>query len=97
MKKTRRRYDREFKLQAVKLVEEKNQLLSEVARNLGININVLSRWRKEFREKSEKAFLEGPLTPEQIEIRRLKKELADVKTDRAILKKALAIFSVPQK
>ena len=92
--KTRRVFTTEFKKEAVKLVIEGGQKTAEVSRNLGIHSNNLSRWVQEFKQNGNAAFPgKGNQLPEDEEIRRLKKELASVKEERDILKKALAIFS----
>ena len=92
--KTRRRYDRAFKEGAVRLVVEDGQTLVGTARNLGITENMLSRWRKEYLADRGQAFPgKGRLKPDEEEIRRLKKRVADLEQERDILKKALAIFS----
>jgi len=96
--KHRRKYDKEFKVQAVKLLLESGKTADEVADNLGINSGNLTRWKREYREDAENAFRgKGRLKPEEEEMRRLKKENADLKQEREILKKALAIFSRPQR
>jgi transposase len=93
MANKRRKYTREFKLDAVRMVIEQNRPVSEVAENLGINPGVLQRWRKKFEEDSSVAFPgHGKLKPEDEEIRRLRKELSDTRQERDILKKAMAYF-----
>lgn len=92
--KERRQYDREFKLSAVRLVVEGGHRLRDVARDLGVPENVLWRWKKEFQDDSKTSFPgSGHLKPEAEEYRRLRRELDDVRQERDILKKALAIFS----
>ena len=90
----RRKYDREFKVEAVKLVTEGGRGVAEVARNLGIHENLLYRWREKHSEDMAHAFPgKGRLKPAEEEVRRMRRELADVTQERDILKKALAIFS----
>lgn len=90
----RRKYDREFKLEAVRLVTEGGRSVPEVARDLGIHENLLYNWRRKFLCDTNHAFPGiGHLKPADEELRRLKKELADTKEERDILKKALAVFS----
>lgn len=90
----RRQYDREFKLEAVRLSYESGRTVAGVARDLGINENNLWRWRKQFADGGDSAFPgTGHLAPEQEELRRLRRELADVTEERDILKKAMGIFS----
>ena len=93
----RRSYDSEFKREAVKLVIEGGRVASEVSKGLGINENVLYRWIKQYREDPENAFPgKGKLKPEDEELRRLRRELADVKEERDILQKVVGIFSKRQ-
>ena len=90
----RRKYDRAFKLEAVKLVTERGTPLAEAARNLGIHENLLRKWKSQYLEDATEAFPgKGNLKPQDDELRRLRKKLADVEEERDILKKALAIFS----
>lgn len=93
-RKTRRKYTQEFKLEAIQLVEARGGNAAEVARNLGIDSNMLSRWIRECRHDSEYAFPgQGKLREPEAAFRKLKKELADTQMERDILKKALSIFS----
>lgn len=90
----RRKYDRAFKIAAVKLVTEKGTPVAEAARNLGIHENLLHKWKNQYQTDSTGAFPgKGHLKPQDEEMRRIKKKLADVEEERDILKKALAIFS----
>jgi len=94
MGRRNRTYDKEFKENAVKLVLEKGKAKKEVARDLGINKSTLLYWVRQYQEDTINSFPgSGRLKPRDEEIRRLKKELADVKEERDILKKAMAIFS----
>ena len=97
-KKRRRKFDKEFKIQAVKLLLESGKTVEEVATDLGIYHGNLARWKREYRRDAEEAFPGmGKLKPEDEELRRLKKENEDLRQERDILKKALAIFSKPQR
>ena len=90
----RRKYDRQFKLEAVRLVTEDGRKATEVARNLGIHVNLIYLWKKRLAEDPMEAFPGlGNLKSSDAELRQLQRELADVKEERDILKKALAIFS----
>jgi transposase len=90
----RRKYDREFKVEAVKLVTEGGRGVAEVARNLGVHENLLYKWREKYTEDTAHAFPgKGRLKPAEEELRQMKRALADVTQERDILKKALAIFS----
>jgi len=93
-KKERRQYDKEFKEEAVRLVVEGKRRTSEVARDLGIESNMLHRWKKEMEVDQSGAFPgKGRMKPEEEENRRLRRELEDIREERDILKKALAVFS----
>ena len=68
--------------------------VAEVARSFGIHEMLLHKWKRQYSEDPGDCFPgKGHLKPQEEEIRRLKRELEDVKQDREILKKALAIFS----
>ena len=93
-KEKRRKYDREFKVEAVKLVTERGTPIAEAARNLGIHENLLRTWKKKYLEDTADSFPgKGHLKPQDEQLRPLRKKLADVEEERDILKKALAIFS----
>lgn len=94
MVKRRRSYSREFKLEAVALVTEGGLSVAQAARDLGIAESVLGRWKKQFAEVPEQAFPgKGRLKPQDEELHRLRRELARVRQERDILKKAVGIFS----
>ncbi len=93
-KRIRRKYDREFKIEAVKLVTERGTSIAEAARNLGIHENLLRTWKNKYLEDTADSFPgKGHLKPQDEQLWRLRKKLADVEQERDILKKALAIFS----
>ena len=93
-KKTRKTYDRDFKVSAVKLILEKHQSVSKVSRDLGVSQNSLHLWKRAFLEDSRNCFPgNGQVTEHENEVRRLKHELELVKEERDILKKAVGIFS----
>jgi len=95
-KRQRRGYAKEFKLEAIQLVQSQGGNASATARNLGIDPNTLNRWIREYNNDKEHSFPGlGNLKEPEKELSRLKKELADTKMERDILKKALAIFSKP--
>ena len=88
----RKKYSKEFKQDAVRLVTEQGYSIAESARNLCLNANMLARWKKES-EESEDAFRgNGKLTPEQLEVRQLRSEVKQLRLEREILKKATAFF-----
>lgn len=94
----RRKYSKEFKLDAISLVTEQGYAVAEAARSLDINANVLGRWVREYRDKESDAFRgHGKLTEEQSEIRRLREEVKRLTTEKEILKKATAFFAKEMK
>ena len=98
MTKTRRTYTREFKLEAVHLLETSGKSASQLERELGIGAGCLSRWKREFAEEGEDAFPgHGRLAPDRERIRRLERENEVLRQERDILKKAVAIFSRPSR
>ena len=90
----RRTFTREFKLEAVKLVTERGISKSQAARDLGIHVNVLRKWIEDLEHDAKQAFPgQGKRRADDAEIARLKRELADAKAERDILKKAIAYFA----
>jgi transposase len=90
-------YTREFKLEAVRLSENSEKTVAQIARDLGVPERVLYRWRHELREQHERAFPgKGHQSELEEENRRLKRELELLKQEREILKKAVGIFSRSQ-
>jgi transposase len=90
----RRRFDRAFKLEAVKLVRDRGVSASQAARDLDVHENVLRKWVKEFAADPQHAFPgQGQMKPEQLEIERLRREVVRLKAERDILKKATAFFA----
>ena len=94
MSKKRRSYSREFKLEAVNLVLEGGLSVAQAARDLGVPESALWRWKKDYEEDPAQAFPgKGRMKPEEEEVRRLKRELARIREERDILKKAISVFS----
>ena len=90
----RKRYAREFKLEAVKLVQGRGVSVAQVSRDLGVHPNVLREWVRAFAADPGHAFPgHGQMKPEQLEISRLQREVAKLKAERDILKKAAAYFA----
>jgi len=91
---TGKRHNKEFKVEAVRLVIEKGLSVNDVARDLGINIKTLYRWLGEFIKHKDDAFPgSGKLRDEDAELRKLKRRIADLEEENAILKKARAFFA----
>jgi len=98
MVQKRRKYDPEFKREAVRLAEGSEKSASEVARDLGVHPNLIYKWRKALHEGGQEAFPgQGNLTASDEEMRRLKRELEIVRQERDILKKALVFFAEESK
>ena len=90
----RRRFGREFKIESVRLIKERGVSVAQAARDLDVHENVLRKWVKEFASDPAQAFPgHGQMKPEQLEIERLRREVAKLKAERDILKKAAAYFA----
>ena len=106
MKQTKRTYTREFKLEALRLLEASEESAAQIERDLGITTGLLSRWKRQI-AADEQAFPgRGRLTPDQEHVRQLERENKLLRQERDILhmswrqcpgKKAVAIFSHPSK
>ena len=94
MGKVQKTYTREFKEEAVRLVQTSRKPIAQIARELGISDSAIHGWRKELTEHEKDAFPgkghQGELEEEN---RRLKRELERTQQERDILKKAVGIFS----
>lgn len=100
MSRKRKKYTREFKEEALRLVDEGKKPLSQIARELGIRADLLYSWksRRGATENSDDAFPgNGVGTGEAEEIRRLKRKLEQVQQERDFLKKAAAYFAQESK
>ena len=91
-KKDRRRYPKEFKVEAVRQSEQAGVTVKEVARELGVSDRLLYKWRREFLKPLKKpdSVDEASL---QSEVRRLRRENERLLEERAILKKAIRYFA----
>ncbi len=90
-KRKRKRFDKEFKISAVKLVLEEKQSLSSVARDLGIADNTLQVWKRNYMEENTR--VNEDLAVDMAEYKRLIRENRVLKEERDILKKAIGYFS----
>lgn len=96
MRRDRRSFTSEFKREAVHLVTQEGHSLSAVARDLDLDPKMLRRWRQEVEQEGAGAFPgKGHQSPEEEEVRRLRREVERLRMEREILKKALVIFSAP--
>ena len=94
----RKKYTKEFKLDAVSLVLEQNYTRSEAAKSLSINSTMLGRWIKEAESEEGQSFRgNGKLTAEQEQIRELQKRVKRLEMEKDILKKATVFFAAETK
>jgi transposase-like protein len=92
--KTRRKFNQAFKLEAVQLSRQPGMTAAKVAADLGVPVGSLHRWRKELADLAGEAFRgNGRRTAEQEELARLRRENAELRMEREILKKATAWFA----
>jgi transposase len=90
----RRVYTKEFKEETIFLVLNRGMSVSQVSKDLGIEASLLYKWLRHYKSDPEHSFPgKGHQKPEDEELRKLKRELADVKEERDILKKAISIFT----
>jgi transposase len=92
----RRKYSKEFKMEAIRLYENGERTVSEVERELGITQGLLWKWKSDLEKhpKKEEAFPgNGKLTDTDARIRQLERENALLKEDKEILKKVLTMYS----
>jgi putative transposase len=89
----RRKFSREFKIEAVRLAGERGVSVAQASRDIDVHENVLRKWVKEFGADPKQAFPgHGQMKPEQLEIDRLRREVAKLKAERDILKKARGLL-----
>ena len=93
-KRTRRQYTEDFKRDAVALVTDQGYKVTEAARSLGINDNQLRRWKQEFEEQASGVQLNED---EREELKRLRKEVRNLRMEKEILKKASQYFAKEMK
>jgi transposase len=98
VKEKRKRFDKSFKVEAVKMVVEQGFTREEVGRQLGIHGTTIGNWIKRFQEDGKEAFPgNGRLKPADEELRRLKEENKRLRMERDFLKKTAAFFAREQK
>jgi transposase len=90
----RRQFTREFKLEAVRLIKQRGVSYAQASQDLGVHPTQLRNWVKQLADDPQHAFPgHGQMKPEQLEIAQLKREVAKLKAERDILKKAAAYFA----
>ena len=83
----RRKFTREFKLEAVRLIKDRGVCYVQASEDLGVHTSQLRDWVKKFSDDPQQAFpSNGQMKPEQLEIARLKREVNKLKAERDILK-----------
>ena len=98
MKKIRRQYTREFKLEALQLHETSGKSAAQIERELGIGKGNLYRWKRDLAQGGQEAFPgHGRLSSEQERIRKLEREVAILRQERDIQKKASGHLLAPKK
>ncbi len=96
-KRAYKTYTKEFKVEAVRLAEVSDQPVTQVARELGLRVNQIYKWRKQLEEKQGGAFTgKRTATDKEAEIRRLKKALAASQEENEFLKKTAVFFAKNQ-
>jgi|SRR5210317_1374804 transposase len=91
----RKTFSKEFKIEAVRLLEQGDKSPNEIAIDLGVRRNQLYKWQEQLKTQGDQAFRGSGRKPldQSDEVTRLRKELAEVKQERDILKKAAAYFA----
>lgn len=94
MAEQRRKFPREFKIEAVRRVIEGGEPAVEVARALNLQPNMLYSWVRQFKTEATRAFRgNGNVTSQDEEVRKLRREVAQLREERDILRKATAFFA----
>lgn len=92
-KKSRKNFSPEFKLETAQLVLDHGYTHEEAAKAMSVGYSTIGKWVKQLREERQgKTPKASPMTPEQIEIRELKKKIERIELEKEILKKATALL-----
>lgn len=92
----RTKYDNDFKVMIVELYKS-GQEVKDIGKEYSLNIDMIRRWKREFDIKQGDFSKKKEWSTDEVEIKRLKKEMAEIKMERDILKKAVSIFSKSDK
>jgi transposase len=88
------RYPEEFRRETVRLVLTTDKSMAEVSRELGINYKTLGNWVRSEQTRQDRDLQPGALSEnERVELKRLRKEVSELKVEREILRKAAAYFA----
>lgn len=93
-KRSYKSYPKEFKVEAVALVREQGYSVSEAAKQLGIAVNLLYRWKQKIEDQEEGR---GLCEEERTELKKLRREVKMLRMEKEILKKASAFFAKEMK
>ena len=97
MRKKRRRFSQEYKLEVVEMVVHGGQAIQDLARDLDLRPDMIQRWVKKYESAGSQAFPgKGRPANRDDQLERLRRENRILREERAILKKVVAIFSEPQ-
>jgi len=94
MVRRRKTYTREFKLEAIQLVETSDKSIAEIERDLGLGVGQIHHWRRQLAKEGYDAFPgKGHLKPQDELVRQLRRENDILRQERDILKKAISVFA----
>jgi transposase len=94
----KQQYDAEFKLEAIRRLERTGESIAKVAADLGVKENTMHGWVKRYREKTVNPFPgSGKLSDEDEKLRKLEREIRELREENDILKKAATYFAKNQK
>lgn len=91
--RTRRSFSPEYRLEAAQLVLDQNYSVANAARAMNVGVSTMDKWVRQLKdERAGKSPTATPMTPEQLEIRELKKQMQRIEMENDILKKATALL-----